>query len=972
MLHNMKALGPTCLFIIFQWLCPLTPARAQPQIGTFSANVVDQQVSYTVDVCDPSTNSSTLFIYRDLSSSPTLSTPADDQQFVGSPPPTCGGGGRTSVWAGAPLGLYQSYARFGSAAALGAVAGPIDVCVGPDLVLQNFDVTSDGALITYNVRICNNGSMTAQKFRVGFWPNLSAAPNSGDFGTIFEAVKKLDPATCDDLDVPGGVQENGDFQAWARIDSADFVDECREGNNTAGPIGFMLRNPDLVVDAFGASVNGRTVIYSARVCNVGAADVSKFFVDLYYDRPTAAPTVGIPGDDVQPVLSLAQSQCTDLQFTRSNAPDGQYRSYVLIDSDEFISEPDEGNNFGDPITVRVGQGTNQTPIEVCVDADQDGFGIGPTCEGPQDCDDSNPAIRPGAEEVCGDDIDQDCDFTADDGCPGVDCRDDDGDGWGVGSACVVPDCDDRNPQLFPYADGAPVECRSTCVDNDGDGWSVGPGCEGQPDCDDTNAARHPGLDEHCGDEVDNDCDLTVDDGCPGVACTDGDGDGFGVGDACVVSDPDDTNPQITPWRVCADADKDGFVAGPDCRGVVPDCDDRDPAINPGVSEDCTDTLDNDCDLTPNDTCPGVDCVDRDGDSFGVGADCVLVDCDDTNKDIHPWALEICGDGIDDNCNKIVDDGCRGRACVDRDADGYGVGAGCPSEEDCDDNDFFSNPGAKEQCGDGLDQDCDRVADDGCDTEVDADGDGFSVGGAVKGPVDCNDEDSQINPSAKEICGDGIDNNCNLTVDDGCPNVACTDSDGDGWGIGPDCIVADCADDDPQRHPFAEEKCGDGIDNDCDETVDDGCAGVDCVDSDLDRWGIGPDCAKVDCDDTDGGISPWSIERCGDRVDNNCNGAVDENCAACRDEDGDGAGIGPKCALWDCNDADPTVFPKAEEICDLKDNDCNESIPASEFECEETGESGCSCSEGDPGELTFGLIVLLLMLGGRRLRGGVSS
>jgi hypothetical protein len=60
----------------------------------------------------------------------------------------------------------------------------------------------------------------------------------------------------------------------------------------------------------------------------------------------------------------------------------------------------------------------------------------------------------------------------------------------------------------------------------------------------------------------------------------------------------------------------------------------------------------------------------------------------------------------------------------------------------------------------LDDNCDGIVDNG-NFYGDADADGFSV---VQG--DCNDTDASINPGATEVVGDGIDNNCNGTIDEG--------------------------------------------------------------------------------------------------------------------------------------------------------------------------------------------------------------
>ena len=99
------------------------------------------------------------------------------------------------------------------------------------------------------------------------------------------------------------------------------------------------------------------------------------------------------------------------------------------------------------------------------------------------------------------------------------------------------------------------------------------------------------------------------------------------------------------------------------------------------------------------------------------------------------------------------DGVGGKKVSDADGDGYRV------RWDCDDNNSTIYPGAPEICGDGIDQDCDG-ADEPCAAVCsDSDGDGFALEGGECGPVDCNEADSTVYPGAQEICGDTIDQDC---------------------------------------------------------------------------------------------------------------------------------------------------------------------------------------------------------------------
>lgn len=97
-------------------------------------------------------------------------------------------------------------------------------------------------------------------------------------------------------------------------------------------------------------------------------------------------------------------------------------------------------------------------------------------------------------------------------------------------------------------------------------------------------------------------------------------------------------------------------------------------------------------------------------------------------------------------------------CPDNDGDGY------TAANDCNDNNPSIHPGAVENC-DGVDNNCNNSVDEGCAVCTDADNDGYKAQASCGTQVDCNDAAPAIHPNAQETC-DGIDNNCNGTIDEG--------------------------------------------------------------------------------------------------------------------------------------------------------------------------------------------------------------
>lgn len=221
----------------------------------------------------------------------------------------------------------------------------------------------------------------------------------------------------------------------------------------------------------------------------------------------------------------------------------------------------------------------------------------------------------------------------------------------------------------------------------------------------------------------------------------------------------------------------------------------------------------------------------------------------------------------------------------------------------------------------------RVIGNVCDQSVlpgwDADGDGWTVCAG-----DCDDSDATVFRGAPERPGTGVDEDCDLRVDE--PAITPEDdADGDGWTT----EQGDCDDADSTRSPRAVE-APDGVDDDCDGVADDG---TEWVDDD----GDGLSEREGDCDDANVVTGPAATETI-NGVDDDCDGIVDEGALA-YDDDGDGyvERSGDE-ATDDCDDGDPWASPVAREYCDGYDNDCDRIVDEGE---DGTRGGACVVAEG---------------------------
>ncbi len=409
-------------------------------------------------------------------------------------------------------------------------------------------------------------------------------------------------------------------------------------------------------------------------------------------------------------------------------------------------------------------------------------------------------------------------------------------------------------------------------------------------------------------------------------------------------DTDDDSPD-TDDEECHPAD-----AGETCNGRDDDCDGE-------ADEEVT----GECDRQQG-VCEGATIACRDGDFPSCGAE---------QYGEHYESDETSCDGRDNDCDGEIDEGCDcdpgdTQECYTSDPDTRGQGICEPGEQTCEEDGAWGpcegEVGPSTETCDGTDEDCDGEVDEGvtqmCNNQM-----GVCAGSAVacengSFPSCGADQFGAEYESDETIC-DGLDNDCDGTVDEGLTR-SCGQQQGVCQGAEQTCqggSFPSCGGSEYGSEYEGTESSCDGLDNDCDGSIDEG---------------LTRDCSKRQgvCDGASKSCSGGSYPTCGssqygsdyesgdetscDGLDNDCDGSVDEGITEpCDNQTGVCDGATKSCSGGSfpssCGSSEyGSDYESDETTCDGLDNDCDGTVDENNFDALFAGESH-TCGLTDGGE-----------------------
>jgi cysteine-rich repeat protein len=417
----------------------------------------------------------------------------------------------------------------------------------------------------------------------------------------------------------------------------------------------------------------------------------------------------------------------------------------------------------------------------CIDLDLDGYSINGGACGAIDCNDAENEVNPGAIEICLDGIDNDCLSGIDDGCP----ADSDSDG-----------IDDENDNCINVANFEQED-----IDND----LVGDACDNCVNIANSDQKNIDGdlLGDACDDDIDGDGILNEVDNCPLVSNSgQEDGDFDGIGDACEFCSINDNALVLhLAFNSGSLLDESTFANIVSCTNCPLNVEDKDGNINSALQFDSVDDYIN---VASSNSINNLD-------KFTFGAwiyptstgDREIISKAGSGKELRlkgssgSIQLRGCvdvsnGDACSDSIASAIISNQWQHVAMTYDNTGdrkthlyingievsysvQNVGVGTITTDSNSDLNIGRRTTASRYFGGNIDEvvifnrvlEINEILDlsDGsvCGIEElvcsDSDSDGYFIEGGACGAIDCNDLDSEINPGANEICGDGIDNDC---------------------------------------------------------------------------------------------------------------------------------------------------------------------------------------------------------------------